>query len=267
MKYVRLSTLLVVLTVALAGCSGGGVTDGSENGTEAATGSPSSSGDSASSDGLSLTEADERLRDAGSFTTEWSYSVTEADGTTASITDTYRVDLDANRSVELFSTTGPDSTVEIETFVADGTVYSRYGGGQEPFYNVNDQAPDVFDSATGRASSFYGSLESDAQFVGTETFDGVTVSRYEYDDTAAWQTYNGATGSSMFGSDNVTVTDFTVSVLVDENDVARLTMWTFSGRTDAGQSVSAEWRYSLTDIGSTTVSDPSWLAEAQAQQS
>jgi hypothetical protein len=267
MKYVRLSTILVVLTVVLAGCSGGGVTDDgtTEPGT-AATDGTTSSGEAGSGGGLSLSEADAQLRAAGSFTTEWSYTVTEADGTTTSLTDTYRVDLERNRSVKLLATNSPDGRTEIETFTADGTAYNRIGEGQEAFYSVSERPASVFDSATNLASSYSANLESDAKFVGTETFDGVTVSRYEYDNTDAWQTYNGASGAAAFGSENVTTTDFTVSVLVDENDVARLTTWTFTGETDAGRTVSSEWRFSVTDIGSTTVPDPSWLDEAMAQQ-
>lgn len=272
MQYARISTILVVLTVVLAGCSGGGVTDGSGNSApETATPTETAAGTGGSVTGaetLSVADADARLREAGSFTTEWSYTVTEADGSVVSITDRYAVDLNANRSIQRFSTQGPDARVDFEIFVADGTSYTRYGDGEQTFYQVSEQPPNVFDSATGRASSFYGDAEEDAQFVGTETYDGVTVSRYEYSDADAWSTYNQETTSSLFETDEaVTVTDFTVAVLVDSNNVGRLTTWTLTGETESGQTVSVDWRYSLTDIGSTTVEEPDWLADAKAQQS
>jgi len=271
MNYARLSTVLVVLTIVLAGCSGGGVgADGTET---TATGDSTESGAPDSDDGsatgaeqLSVTEADERLRNAGSFTSQWTYSVTESDGTTAAINNTYQVDVESNRSLELLATTGADGQFDIETFIANDTSYSRYGDGADVFYQVNDQQSTVFDSATGRATSFHNALEEDADFVGTETFDGVTVSRYEHTDTSSWQAYGG--GMAMFGSDtNATVTDFTVVVLVDSDGISRLTTWTLSGEAEDGSPVSAEWCFALTGIGSTTVEDPDWLDEAVAQQS
>ena len=272
MHYVRLSTVLVVLTVVLAGCSGGGTTTGAPTPTDGATtdadttDATSNDAGDASSSGLSVSEADDRLREAGSFTTTWSYSVTDADGTTTAVNDTYRVDLDDNRSIELFTTDGESAQSEFEIFIADGTSYARYGSGESVFYQASDQPQNVFDSATGRASGFYGYLEEDATFVGTETFDGVTVSRYEYTDVDAWQTYNQGVTSTTFDTDEeVTITDFSITVLVDENDVGRLTTWTLVGETEGGDTVSVEWRYSLTDVGSTTVEEPSWLDEAQAQ--
>jgi len=273
MQYARISTVLVVLTVVLAGCSGGGVTDGGDTdgnpadtpgtdapATDGSTAGTATTGGPPTDESLSLTAPDTRLREAGSFATEWSYTVTEADGTTSSLTQRYRVDLEENRSLQRFRTTGPDSSLDVETFVADGTSYTRYGDGDQVQYVSSDQPASVFETATGRASGFTADLESDASFVGTETYDGVTVSRYEYDNTAEWQAYGG----SLFGSENVSVTEFTVAVLVDRDGVARLTMWTLSGEADDGTPVSAAWRYSVTDIGSTTVEDPDWLADAQA---
>ena len=266
MKYVRLSTVLVVLTVLFAGCSGGGVTD--TEATPAGTTTGATTGGTTASGGLALTDADTRLRDAGSFTTAWSYSVTAADGTTSSLTQSYHIDSNANRSLQRLETTGSDSGLDIETFVADGTSYSRYGDGDQVQYVSSDQPAGVFETATGYASGYSTGLESDASFVGTETFDGVTVSRYEYDNTDAWSTYNQGTLDSTFETDEtVTVTDFTVAVLVDSDNVARLTTWTLTGETESGQTVSVDWRYSVTDVGSTTVEDPDWLADAQAQSS
>jgi len=270
MQYARLSaTVLVVLIVLLAGCSGGGTgTDGTP--TVATTAAGEATGDStqpaAEDTAFDATDASQQLRDAGSFTTTWSYSVTDVDGATTSVTDTYRVNLDANRSIELFATDGPEADSETTTFIADGTGYTRVEAGGQTLYQTNDQPPAVFESATGRASSLFTFVESDIQYVGTETYDGVTVDRYEYSDASAWSEYNENVSIAMFSSDTeVTVTSFSVVVLVDEDGVGRLTTWTLAGEAADGTPVSAEWSYSLTDIGSTTVEDPDWLADAQAQ--
>ncbi|WP_058994358.1 hypothetical protein [Haloarcula sp. CBA1127] len=252
----RLLTVLVMSLLVLAGCAGGGPTTG--DGTDADDGGAAP----ADRDDLSVEAADRLLRDAGSFTARWSYSTTEA-GETATITNAYRVDLQANRSLETFTMSGPDARTDFETFVADGSAYTRYETDGEAFYQVRPQDDTSFQSAVDRGTVSYESVD-DARFVGTETFDGVTVDRYEYSDLSTWRQF----GAGAFGSGgNVTVTDFTVVILVDSDGLARQTAWTLTGETDDGETVSIEWRYEITDVGSTDVPDPDWLAEARAQQS
>ncbi|MFC6975449.1 hypothetical protein ACFQL1_13585 [Halomicroarcula sp. GCM10025709] len=284
MRNIRITTLLVVLTVVVAGCGGMGVGDGASNG-DGASGSDGGASDGSSSDGASgsdggssadgaagdgaaattdefaVGDADRLLRDAGSFTAEWSFAVTESDGNTSTVTNTYRVNLAENRSYEAFETAGTDGAVAYESFYADDMTYTKYGDDTESFYQVAPQQTTVFDNARNRALYDYDDFE-DAQFVGTEQFDGVTVERYEYSDPTVWRNY----GAGAFGSDeNVTINDFTVVVLVDEDGLARSTEWTVRGVTDTGEPVSAAWSYTLTDVGSTTVADPDWLDDAKAQ--
>ncbi len=62
----------------------------------------------------------------------------------------------------------------------------------------------------------------------TETFDGVTVDRRVLG-LSTWRQF----GAGAFGSGgNVTVTDFTVVILVDSDGLARQTAWTLTGETD-----------------------------------
>lgn len=258
MRRIQTLTVLVVVAVALAGCSalGPGESTPTDSGPSVTTGD---------SETLSITAADQRLREAGSFTTDWSYTVTDVDGTTTSVSDTYRVDLTTNRSYEQFSASSPSGESDIDTYTADGSSYSRVETAAGVRYQVSDQSTDVLSASTGRASSFYGDLEADARLVGTESFDGTTVSRYEYDDADAWASYSSGLSSAAFSSsENVTITDFEIAVLVDGDGVARLTTFTVSGETDDGTEISAEWRYAVTDIGSTTVEEPAWLDEAQS---
>ncbi|WP_424000527.1 DUF7537 family lipoprotein [Haloarcula salina] len=266
-------TVLVVSLLVVAGCLGGGgpVTDGESDGSSSAGDGGSSAGESdsggdgggvADSDEFDVGETERLLREAGSFTATWSYATTE-NGETATITDTYRVDLRENRSLETFTMTGAESQTDFETFVADGSAYTRYAADGEAFYQSRPQDDTAFQSAVDRGAISYETVD-DARFVGTETFDGVTVDRYEYSDLAAWRQFGAGT---MGSSENVTVTDFTVAVLVDEDGLARQTTWTLTGETDAGETVSVEWRYEVTDVGSTSVPDPDWLDEARAQGS
>jgi len=269
----RLATLLVVLTVVLAGCFGGGVTDSgdddapdSDDSTGTTTDS-ASAGTAAGTGDLSLSEAETNLQNGRSFTTEWSYNLTTVEGITSTFSDRYQVDLTTNRSLEQYTAaTGSQVRTDYQRFVADGVRYTRYSSDGQAYYTSTDEVPSVFDSATGRASSSYTYLEEDAQFVGQERFDGETVSRYEYTDREAWETYNQGVAAGTFGTDeNVTITDFAITTLVDGDGLARLTTWTLAGETESGQAVSAEWRYSVTDIGSTDVDDPAWLDEARTQ--
>jgi hypothetical protein len=262
MRNLRIATLLVVLTVVLAGCGGVGVGDGASGSDGAATGGGSDGGASdGSADEFTAGDPDRLLREAGSFTAEWSFSVTESDGNTSTVTNAYRVNLAQNRSYESFETIGTDGGIAYESFYADDMTYTKYGDGTESFYQIAPQQTSVFDNARNRALYDYDDFE-DAQLVGTEQFDGITVERYEYSDPTVWRNY----GAGAFGSDqNVTINDFTVVVLVDGDGLARSTEWTVSGVTDTGVPVSANWSYTLTDVGSTTVADPDWLDEAKAQ--
>ncbi|RLM39628.1 hypothetical protein [Haloarcula sp. Atlit-120R] len=252
----RLLTVLVVSLIVLAGCLGGGPAAG--DGTDADDGGAAP----ADRDDLSVEATDRLLRDAGSFTATWSYSTTEG-GETATMTNDYRVDLRANRSLETFTMSGPDARTDFETFVADGSAYTRYETDGEAFYQIRPQDDTAFQSAIDRGRLSSESVD-DARLVGTETFDGVTVDRYEYSDLSTWRQI----GAGAFGSGgNVTVTDFTVVILVDGDGLARQTAWTLTGETDDGETVAVEWRYEVTGVGSTDVPDPDWLADARAQQS
>jgi len=98
---------------------------------------------------------------------------------------------------------------------------------------------------------------------GTETFDGVRVTRYEL--TEASSQLIQADSAVSGGSTGVTdISDRHSVVLVDDDGVSRHESWSFTGRTAEGQQVSGEWEYSLTGVGSTVVDDPDWLAEAKA---
>lgn len=261
----RMLTVLVVSLLVVAGCLGGGgpATDGERDGSSSAGESDSAGGGGvADGDEFDVGETERLLREAGSFTATWSYSTTES-GETATVTDTYRVDVRENRSLETFTMTGAESQTDFETFVADGSAYTRYATDGEAFYQIRPQDDTAFQSALDRGAISYESVD-DARFVGTETFDGVTVDRYEYSDLATWRQFGAGTLGS---SENVTVTDFTVAVLVDEDGLARQTSWTLTGETDDGETVSVEWRYEVTEVGSTSVPDPDWLDAARAQGS
>lgn len=92
----------------------------------------------------------------------------------------------------------------------------------------------------------------------------MTIDRFEYTDRTLWEQYGAGTVGT---EENITVQEFTVVTLVDRDGLARSTGWTVVGETDAGETVTAEWRFDLTGLGSTTVADPDWLAEARSSNS
>lgn len=113
--------------------------------------------------------------------------------------------------------------------------------------------------AEAASDAFAGDM-ADYTRVGTETFDGITVTRYEYADPMLWRQYGIGTVE-----DDVTVTDFTLVVLVDGDGLARSTSWRLTGETGAGETVVGSWAYTVTKLGTTIVHEPDWLATAKAQ--
>ncbi|MFC7027406.1 hypothetical protein ACFQH8_07640 [Halomicroarcula sp. GCM10025710] len=128
----------MALVVLLAGCGGAAVSE--DGGDGAAGGSDGSDGDSASGSGgdagssgsgddsadqsFAVTDSEQALRDAGSFTATWTFTMTDANGTEATMSSAYVVDLDTERSHESFSIDGEAEAVEFETFYADGMAYT-----------------------------------------------------------------------------------------------------------------------------------------------
>lgn len=266
---VQTLTVLVALLLVVAGCTGAPTdtttaapTDGSGNtgGTGGSGGTDDSTGDA---DGFDVSDSEAQLRTAGSFTSTWSLTMVDSTGNESMLTNTYYVDLGANRTSETFTISGDDAGVSYERFIADGTSYTRLGDDTEVFYQVLPADDNQVEYALARGASFSYDDLSDATFVGTETFDGVSVDRYEYTDPTLWRQY----GVTAFESDeNVTITEFTLVVLVDEDGLARSSSWDLRGETEDGDPVSAEWRFELTDVGTTSVTDPDWLDEAREGQ-
>lgn len=260
-------TLVVALTVVIAGCTGTDApADGAASGdttTPADVGgtTPAGDGTGASDGGSSATlgDADALLQDARTFTATWSYTFVDESAAETAYEYVVAVDLAANRSFETSSMRDATNAVVFERYNADGTSYMKYGEGDQAVYMGMPQDSTPFADAVSEAS--IGDFDRFHR-VGTETFDGVTVTRYEYADADLWRTYGlGITQDP----EDVQVTDFTLTVLVDGNGLARSTSWTLTGETQDGKPVSGTWTYTLTDVGTTTVAEPDWLDAAKEQ--
>ncbi|WP_435075411.1 DUF7537 family lipoprotein [Halorubrum sp. HHNYT27] len=270
----RIRLLVVVLLVVLAGCAGGGdvapdaegadSAGGSAGGNDGATGGSAGSG-SDGGDEFELGDPESILRDAGSFTVTWSYAGVDANGVETEFTREFYADLASERSYSrtVSATDGQADAGSVERFVADGVTYVRMGSGDDAFVSSQEGSTEVLGTAIALSQARAYDADDDLEFAGTETFDGVTVDRYELSaaDKALIQ------AGSVAAQDNpgtLEITDFEYVVLVDEDGLSRYESWSFSGRTDDQREVSGSWEFSLTAIGATTVEDPDWLDEAGA---
>ncbi|MFB6107097.1 MAG: hypothetical protein ABEJ70_09005 [Halobacteriaceae archaeon] len=271
--------IAVVLSVLLlvAGCAGttgdsgdGAVPTGTTSPDATSGGAGGGDGGAGGDDGLLLGDRQvEALRSAGSFTVTEHFTITNESGAQFGFGQdgsVLQVDLEndasyaesrmavpgssGENSVEQLVYTGPDgvSLVRSETRMGDQVVtsYRAYDPGEFGFdaeafewqgtafqFDLRDYAPDGYREA------------------GTDTVDGVPVTRYEADRSER----DPRSGESV---------DATVSFAVDGDGLVREYDVTAHLTTEDGEGT-MHYGYTVTDVGSTTVTEPDWLSEARAQ--
>jgi len=268
-------TVAVILAVLVlsAGCLGGGGSDAVDDSSGA---DPSDDGDAeadadaadtSGTEELELTDAEQALRDAGSFTTTWTYRGVDERGVETEVSRELYENLDEERSLTVLSSTrdGQADGGSMQQFTADGVTYVRSGPADSPtYFSYEQQTTDPLATAIGLSQARAYSANDDLSFEGRETYDGVSVERYELSEASSQLVQAGSAVDAGAGSGNVRVTDFHYTVLVDADGLPRYESWSFEGETDDGETITGEWEYTLTKVGSTTVDDPEWLAAAQA---
>jgi len=262
----RIRLLIVVSLVVLAGCAGGGdVGPAAEGGDAGSTGDDGSGTDGADGDEFDLGDPERLLRDAGSFTVTWSYAGVDASGVETEFTREFYADLESERSYSrtVSATGGQADGGGFEQFVADGVTYTRFGSGDDAMVTSQEGSAEVLGTAIALSQARAYGADDGLVFAGTETFDGVTVDRYELSATDEALIRAGSV-AAQGEPGTLEVTEFGYVVLVDGDGLSRHESWTFSGRMDDGTEVSGSWEFSLTAVGSTTVDDPDWLDEAGA---
>ncbi|WP_276260202.1 DUF7537 family lipoprotein [Haloglomus litoreum] len=267
----RAAVLVVAVLVLLAGCTdgsgpaapgggsgGGGGADGGDGG------GGSDGGDGTGTDGFAAADREQALREAGSFTATWRYSGTDYEGERGEMTVRHMVDLVGERSLTSWESSDGAETEGWQQFHADGVTYSRYGSGEETVYTST--AGDTDFVATSLAyGGLYDAADTDGLVArGQETFDGVPVTRYEFTEgtSLAWMAA-AAGGAGGTDPEALRELDWTYTVLVDGDGLARQETWGWSGTTNDGRAVSFQAEYSITGVGSTAVADPAWLAAAE----
>lgn len=252
MKGRLLPTVLIVLVVLLAGCAGG---DG-----DVAAGDEPGGSDDTGGDVTLVENRTAALMDAGSYTSVWEMASDTEGERVSAITYTHAVDYANERSSFGMRMAGEEGvTMDNEFFHADGTTYTRYGSGEEATYQVADGEFAPQDTLFSVESSFASGSDLEAfTAVGTETYDGVSVTRYERTDRPSWVT-------NQAGDGEFTWTSFQYVVLVDDDGLVRYESWGGDGVDDEGVEHTITFSYALTGVGSTVVEDPDWLAAADEQ--
>lgn len=196
------------------------------------------------------------LEEAGSYTSVWGMRSTRDNETDEVVYVTKLDDEHERYRFTMSSTTDGVTETAADNFHADGITYARYGDGSDAQYVSSEVA--FSNIVPGGQVGFVASSQdlSEFSYAGTETFDGVTVNRYEMSQAATWLSGLGGTDGE------VQWTAFSYVVLVDDRGLVRSETWTASGVTGEGDDVAIEYTYELTDVGSTTIADPSWLGNA-----
>jgi len=255
-------TLVLVVMMLMAGCLGGGGPTG-----EAPGDAPDASGGGGADDdagGPDLTDPETALRDAGSFGVTWRYAGVDATGARSEVSHEYHADLRGERSLTVTSSSRDGQSEGMtEQFVAEGTTYVRTGTPEAPSYVSYLGTADVVGTAIALSQAHAYGANEDLTARGIERFDGVPVTRYELSEADS-QLIQAGSAATSGAPGTAEITDFHYVVLVDEDGLSRYESWSFTGRTAEGQDISGEWEYSLTRVGSTSVDDPDWLADARA---
>lgn len=244
-----IATLLVAALVLTAGCSaggflGGGDDDGDDSGIEPYT----ESGGDLTGEMLNDSHT-EAIESAGSYTLESNVSLTGEDSSLVQ-NASGQVDLENDRQyVVQFASLFGNQT--IYRYTADNTTYQRVEpesgetqydttqGGQITSPAINTDNVDAF--------------EWEQQ--GTETHEGVDVTRYEATGVANYSALPTDAGEGN-------VSDFSATLLVSADGVMHEYNVGYT-QESSGSTQQVSLRYAASDVGSTTVEEPGWLDEAQ----
>lgn len=212
----------------------------------------------------------EALQAAGSATISERLRYGNATQVLFNTTNRYRLDLAGDRgfarSGGVFAGfggtteryTAGDTTWVRSTVAFGNQTQVQYRMGTEPY--AGEVSPVNLTTAVGGTST----TESNATFrrVGTETFNGTQVTRYEADD----ESMVSVTNDTGVSGQNLSVVEANASVLVDQDGIMRLLTYDVVFETQNGeQTVTLSYRRHVYAVGSTQVSEPAWLEEARAQ--
>lgn len=262
----QIAAIGVAVLLVFAGCSaggdGGGTTAAPET-TGTAPGDTTTATDTepvydSPLDAATVAENHESaIRDAGTFTLVSTSNQTQGDQSFG-VTSSIAADLETG---EYFSRQNANSRI-VETYgFGNGTAYQRLELSEnETRYVVPQQSTNTSQLATGNIRSFVNAFAFD--HVGTESVDDTSTHVYE---ASGFEDLNqSASGFGDLSEENVTSID--ARVYVTDDGLVKQFEYSVSVSTENGEAtVGVQQRY--TDVGSTTVEQPSWLDEARENTS
>jgi hypothetical protein len=262
--YPKLLLILVVGTlVVTAGCVEGFDSVGldGDDGVDDTDG-PDADDNAASGDrdGRLIENRTAALVAAGSYTAVWELESSTEGEVVGLMAYTTAVDYGSERSsFGMRQESEGEVHNDFETYHADGTTYTRYGAGEEATYNVNEAPFEPGNTVFSVESHVADGDLEEFSVAGTETYDGVTVTRYERAERPAWLAVQSRTDEEF------TWTQFDYVVLVDEQGLVRYESWGGEGVDGEDVAHAVEFRYSLTDVGTTVLDEPEWAGTARSE--
>jgi outer membrane biogenesis lipoprotein LolB len=252
MTHKLLRVVFVVALVVIAGCSGTSGVD-TNNQTEP-TATEITTTTTSGSTTLNQTLLDSHsitLIDAGSYTAEVTTSENSTSTTTAA-----EINLTAQSKYEQLTTITDSSSFTLETYRGSGsdTVYTKVGSGESASYTSDDAAGNF--TADSIAEPY---LITDVQYqqFGTETINGTTVQRYVANDVDSLSVESDGWGGPI-------VTNISSTVLVDaDRGLIYQIDAQYTVQTSSGAERTVSYAVSYSDVGSTDVTEPTWLSNAR----
>lgn len=252
----QLTTWVVVaILVVLAGCaSGPGI--GGDDGPAVDDGP--GDGTAGTGDAHVAENRTALLVEAGSYTSYWQMRTTEDGVVTSNTTYTWAVDFDRDRT-HFSARMASADTVQLNygTYHADGRTDQRQGEGEDATYSVTDG--EFRPTASAAMRTTIDDADDLVEFAneGTETHEGVTVTRFVRTEEPAWLGNRGQTDGDL------TWTEFRFTVLLDEDGLVRSEGWEAEGVSEDASTYVMSFTYALSDVGGTDVEEPAWVATAR----
>lgn len=283
-----LAIVCVALLVALAGCSGGpgdsgdADDDGDEPANESDPANGSDGGDTGD-DGGQMGDSTGQMSSAftsqkGEIVRSHSETLTAAGSFTATVETTisgndlgsYGGQIGEDVVTTITVKANPETGEYLQTMESsseygfsmatysppnENVTYTRFESGGQPFYLQGQQAVDPNQYLDPVSESFFDPLNFES--AGTVTRNGETLEKYVIQDVQQVE-------QSAYFNGSLSTIDVEVLYNPSRNLMQEMS-WKYTTELDSGESFSSQSRVSYTDIGSTSVEEPSWLSDAKQQ--
>lgn len=243
--------LMLVVCISLAGCGGLiGDSSDSENSEDLSDYDyPDGFAESGVENASTATQTHfEAYNDSSSWTV--TYSVQEAQGgEIVNLSETRFVEIRNDTPRELINVETPSGNYDV--FTNDSESYSRTIQNNESLYAMQQGSVDITSATySDMFISFLGSVDYEADDVSTQ--DGQNVVTY---------TGDSLTDENSLETENQSVESVQSTLAVDEQ--GHIHQFDFTGEVSQGeQTIDIEYSVTFSNIGATTVEDPSWLDDA-----